>query len=106
MKALAAWFKREAAYHEPIIPRPPIVIKFECRGCMASDHRWEWIGELVEQQPNHRFSNFVGTNGVVRVLKHRDVNGDIRDHDLGTQHVVMEDGSLQLIRPGLYFYYK
>jgi hypothetical protein len=87
------WLKRLSS-------RPSIVIKFDCRGCMADVHRLEWIGEIIGTIE----TRLSGTAYRIKVLKSGGV--DFRDGSLGEEYAVIEDGCLQEVRPGLFFYFK
>lgn len=80
-----------------------IVIKFQCDGCMASDHQFQWVGEII------RFADGNGTMAgyhfaTVKIIKRG--NQDIRDQDLGTERVVLDEGSFQRLSANLFGYYK
>ncbi|RWM90039.1 MAG: hypothetical protein EOR84_22790 [Mesorhizobium sp.] len=72
-----------------------LVMCFDCRGCMASDQRMKWIGEVT----GFEMTRYAGEAAQVKVIK-RDGPGDIRDGDQGFEIVVL--GEVQEIAPGLY----
>lgn len=76
-----------------------LVMCFDCRGCMASDHRMTWIGEVT----GFEMTRFAGEAAQVTVIK-RDGPGDIRDGSQGHEVVVL--GEVQQIAPGLYGVYR
>jgi hypothetical protein len=80
------------------------VVKFQCDGCMGSDHKLKWIGVVtgffVQQPPAQPL-----TMARVLIIK-RDDHRDNRDHDLGVETLCIEDSALQCLSRGLYFYYK
>ncbi len=84
------------------------VIKFECNGCMASDHRFEWVGVVYDFEHGMLSGEPLGrwTAALIQVAKSEHRHGDIRDGFVGHERVIIEDSSLQFISPGLYFYYK
>ncbi len=84
------------------------VVKFNCEGCMASDHQFQWIGRIYDFERNVQIygSRQLLTYGLVQIDKHNDRHGDIRDGFCGHERVILEDSSLQMIRSGLYFLYK
>lgn len=77
------------------------VICFKANGCMAEDHVFQWVGTVTGFRENALTSE----SAVVKVLK-RDGAGDVRDGDLGFEHPVVADGSLQQIDKALFFYYR
>jgi hypothetical protein len=81
--------------------RNAIVIAYQCDGCMAHDHKFKWVGRVE----GFEMTRLAGEAARVRIIK-RDDCRDVRDHDLGTQLVIVADGSLQQIGPGLFFYFK
>lgn len=76
-----------------------LVMCFDCRGCMATDQRMKWIGEVT----GFEMTRFAGEAMQVTVIK-RDGPGDIRDGSQGHEVVVL--GEAQMIVPGLYAVYK
>jgi hypothetical protein len=93
------------------LTNPPMIgatfVYFDCRGCMASDHRFEWVGvgdhfALAESSPGQeRWRQRI----VIRVVKRKDT-GDFRDQDLGFESYFPGDGTIQLLAPGLYVIFK
>lgn len=75
------------------VKKGDIVIRFDCNGCMASDHQFRWIGKVVTFEP----SRYSGQMAVVQIFK-RDTWGDIRDRDEGVERVAIEDKSLQIVK--------
>jgi hypothetical protein len=79
------------------------VIKVQCNGCMASDHVFEWAGEITGFEAGT--SHMSGYNfAVVKVLKKGAL--DHRDVDLGIERVVVEDGSFQRLGTNLLGWFK
>lgn len=75
------------------------VVCFRAEGCMASDHRFAWVGTVT----GFRANRLTTESAVVKVHK-RDGCQDSRDLDLGEEYPVVADGSLQQIGPALFFY--
>ena len=84
------------------------VIKFDARGCMASDHVFQWVGTIYDFEDGNLSGEPRGswTAALIQVAKSDARTGDIRDGFVGHERVIVEDGSLQYISPGLYFYFK
>lgn len=82
------------------------VIKFDCDGCMAHDHKMVWIGEIIGTQActSRNMTGFYEAH--VRVLKKGNQAGDVRDGEYEQESLIIEDGAFQEIKPGLFFYYK
>lgn len=77
------------------------VVKFYCEGCMASDHRFEWIGSVYAFEPAGNGLTYA----LVKVLKSNNRVGDIRDGFCGHERIIVENARLQEITPKLFFYY-
>ncbi len=79
------------------------VLKFQCDGCMAHEHNFKWVGQINRFEPGQGFMgryNFA----VVTIIKQG--HEDSRDHDLGEDRLVVEDGSFQRLGPRLWGYFK
>lgn len=79
-----------------------VVVSFDCRGCMATDHVFEWIGRVESigemKPPNERYGMVI-----VEILKveHR----DCRAHCLGKAEVPII-GDLQEISRGVWVWFR
>lgn len=72
-----------------------VVTAFDCRGCMGHSHVFQWVGRI------DRFEERWGRpQAVVTILKRG--NRDIRDCDLGHEHIDLHDSCLQEINRGVY----
>jgi hypothetical protein len=80
--------------------RDATVISVECRGCMASDHRIQWIGKVE----GFETTAHAGEAARVRILK-RD-NVDARDADLGVSLEALGNGGFQEIAPKVWAVYR
>lgn len=84
------------------------VVCFQVDGCMASDHKFQWVGTIYDFEQgilsNEPLSKWTWL--LVKVAKSEARAGDIRDGFVGHERVTVEDSRLQYISPGLYFYYK
>lgn len=78
-----------------------IVVKIDCRGCMAHNHVIKWVGRVV----GFEATRLTTDAAVVEILK-RDETGDIRDRPQGEERIIVADGSLQEIVPRLWCIYK
>lgn len=76
---------------------------FEMNGCMANVADWQWTGVIYTFEPSLLKS---GHDALVKVLKHTNRNGDIRDGFCGHERVWVSNPSLQYIQTGMYFLYK
>lgn len=81
--------------------RGAVVVAFDCRGCMADDHRFMWIGTVTGYSPNAN----AGESVVVKINKSDKAHGDSRDRDLGTERPVWDNGAFQKLAPNLYALY-
>jgi len=79
-----------------------IVIKFQCDGCMATDHKFQWVGISTGKRVKTRFA---GDGYEITIIKRNEAT-DFRDHSQGTEIVIIDDGSLQQVAPGLFLYFK
>lgn len=75
------------------------VLGFQCDGCMAEDHKFQWVGRVERFETKWDMEH-----AVVRVLK-RD-NRDVRDGDLGVVHIPLQDTSLQQLHGSIYAWFK
>lgn len=76
-----------------------VVTAFDCRGCMAENHVFLWVGRI------DRFEEHYGRpQAVVTILKR--CNRDIRNSDLGREHIDLHDPCLQEINRGVYGLFK
>jgi hypothetical protein len=87
------------------------VMKIDCWGCMATDHRFVWIGNVTgfaEQKSDKSLAPGlrVGPIALVQVVKREGDHRDIRDADLGIEHVLVRDTCLQRLAPNLFIVYK
>lgn len=77
---------------------------FQMDGCMANVANWQWTGVVYDFEPSdlepHTYT------ALVKVLKHVDRNGDVRDGFVGHERVWISNSQLQYIHPGMYFLYK
>lgn len=81
------------------------ITAFRMDGCMASVATFLWTGVVYAFEPSpHLEKNTY--QALVKVLKHTDRNGDIRDGFCGHERVWVSDSSLQMIYPKMYFYYR
>lgn len=78
-----------------------IVLYVDCRGCMAHNHVFKWVGRVIGFEP----TRLAGDAAVVEVLK-RNESGDFRDCPQGEERIIVADVSLQEIVPGLWCIYK
>lgn len=84
------------------------VVNFDCRGCMASDHRLKYIGTVtgIEADP---FNALSWSSHVwwarVKIVKYGSDGFDLRDRDLGETFELAEPSHLQEIGPRLFFAY-
>jgi hypothetical protein len=74
------------------------IIRFDCRGCMASDHRFEWIGYVEGFEK----SKHAGTVARVKIVKRDGMPTDYRDEDLGYRLEAIHNGGLQELAPKLW----
>lgn len=80
--------------------RGATVVAFDCEGCMAHDHRLQYIGRV----DGFEMTRYSGLAARVRILKMG--NQDIRDKELGEKLVPVDDSRLQKISSGLFFLYR
>jgi hypothetical protein len=76
------------------------VVAFDCRGCMAENHQFDYLGIVEGFEP----TRYAGDAARIRVLK-RD-NQDYRDVDLGTTLEIVSNGSLQQLGPKLFVMFR
>lgn len=88
--------------------QPPMIgavfVYFDCRGCMAQDHRFMWIG--VGDHFTNSSYDAGGTEIEIRILKRAGDPDDSRDTDKGFENFFVGDGSIQNVAPGLYLIFK
>lgn len=72
-----------------------LMICFRCDGCMAEDHKFQWIGTVTGFEK----TRFAGWAAQVKVIK-RDNSGDWRDRDQGYEIVPI--GEPQALAPNFY----
>jgi hypothetical protein len=78
------------------------VIAFDCRGCMATDHQFMWVGVVV----GFEMTRFAGEAAKVRIIKKGNGPGDARDGTLGFELEPIENGALQQLAPKLWAVYR
>ena len=78
-----------------------VVMCFHCDGCMAHDHKFQWIG-IVEAFVRLNNSEYLSAR--VKLVKR--ANRDWRDAELGYEHITVADTSLQHLGPKLFCWYK
>ena len=78
------------------------VLSFECNGCMATDHDFQWVG-VVE---GFEMTRYAGEAARVWIIKKGNGPGDVRDGDLGTTLEPVSNGSLQELAPNLWAVYR
>lgn len=76
--------------------RNAIVIGFEARGCMASEHQFRYIGKVI----GYEQTRFAGEAVVIQVLKKE--AGDYRDCEQGTTLEPISNPCLQMLGPRLF----
>lgn len=71
----------------------------QCDGCMAHDHKFQWIGivQTVFEKGNN-------VNANVKIVKQDHI--DWRDVDLGIKTINIGDPSLQQLGPKLFCWYR
>lgn len=75
------------------------VLSFDCRGCMAEQHDFEWVGQIV------RFEDkWNQPHAVARVLKR--ANMDCRDHALGEVFIPLHDTQLQQLHGTVWAWFR
>jgi len=76
-----------------------LMLAFDCRGCMAEDHRFMWIGTVT----GFERTRFAGLAAQVKIIK-RDSHGDWRDGDQGYEIVPLSEP--QQLAPGILVVYR
>ncbi|RWP44264.1 MAG: hypothetical protein EOR04_04920 [Mesorhizobium sp.] len=76
-----------------------LIICFRCDGCMAHDHKFQWIGTVTGFEK----TRFAGWAAQVKIIK-RNEAGDWRDHDQGYEIVPISEP--QQLAPGFYAVYR
>jgi len=76
-----------------------LMLSFRCDGCMASDHKFQWIGTVTGFEK----TRFAGWAAQVKIIK-RDNAGDWRDDDQGYEIVPISEP--QLLASDLFAIYR
>lgn len=99
--AIAQWIK-DAAKRQAL--RNSVVICFIADGCMAHDHKFQFIGRVTEVTPYETPGMRGYWSAAIEVYKHVDHPDDWRDKDQGVIYVLVNE--LQELAPGLWMYTK
>ena len=98
---LTTWLHKDVT-STPLSPRAKAllgsyIIAFDCRGCMAHDHQFMWLGRVVDivERDGQEFI-------VVERMKARGNPHDYRDMEIGQHEETVADGALQELGPGLW----
>lgn len=94
--------KNETPVLRRLALRGATIMSFDARGCMATDHQFQWIGVVV----GFEGTAYAGTAARVKIMKRADNHHDIRDEDLGYELEPIDNIALQELNPGLWAIYR
>ncbi|WP_127850464.1 hypothetical protein [Mesorhizobium sp. M00.F.Ca.ET.217.01.1.1] len=77
-----------------------LIMLFRCDGCMAEDHKLQWIGTVT----GFEMTRYAGWAAQVQIIK-RDHAGDWRDRDQGHELVTLGENP-QKLAPSLFAVYR
>lgn len=72
------------------------ILAFDCRGCMATDHHFDYVGKVV----GFRETRYAGMAAVVKVIKY--MNRDNRDNTFEDRLEPVGNSCIQWMSPGLW----